>query len=530
MGTAGYMAPEQVRGQAVDARTDLFAFGAVLYEMLTGQRAFKRDTAAETMTAILKEDPPELTASRADLSPALERIVRHCLEKNPAERFQTARDVAFALEAFSGSATSGTARCRADPSASTMTWRRRYCQPARCVVIGAASRCGRPGRPSNERRVTVVARPSRPRPFSAKRLATRGSCRTPNDCLCRSCRKDGSANLYVLRADAVEPQRIAARARCFRSVQDRRVGCHDLNAARAAAGGTLLHSGAHELGGAPRTVLEQVRRCRLGTRRFTCGYSRSRRKVPSRVPIGTTLYETTSALGGSGTSNGGIRVSPDGSRVAFFEQVSQGDERCSMRVVDRSAHVTTLTREFLWSDGLAWTPDGQRWFSRPRAGTSSEFQLHVRYGDSRITGAHPASECRGLDLRDLGTTGRCWRRGWRSARAWWRCCRERWRARMSWLDQSAAPILSWDGAWLLFTDFGAVDLVVRSQCSGEPTALLPSDWVKASRWACHRTPSGPSRWYPEPSYLASCSMPPGRVTDRAAEGPDRTGHDRRLVS
>jgi eukaryotic-like serine/threonine-protein kinase len=102
MGTVGYMAPEQVRGGAVDARTDLFALGAVLYEMLTGRRAFQRDTSAETMTAILREDPPELTSVRAELSPALDRIVRHCLEKNPAERFQTARDVAFALEAFSG--------------------------------------------------------------------------------------------------------------------------------------------------------------------------------------------------------------------------------------------------------------------------------------------------------------------------------------------------------------------------------------------------------------------------------------------
>ena len=85
MGTVGYMAPEQVRGQAVDARTDLFAFGAVLYEMLTGQRAFQRDTAAETMTAILREDPPELVHCRdRRLPPALDRIVRHCLEKNPA--------------------------------------------------------------------------------------------------------------------------------------------------------------------------------------------------------------------------------------------------------------------------------------------------------------------------------------------------------------------------------------------------------------------------------------------------------------
>src|SRR5260221_1986265 len=87
MGTAGYMAPEQVRGAAVDSRTDIFAFGAVLYEMISGQRAFRRDTTAETMTAILKEDPPELTDMTHPVAPGLERIVRRCLEKQPATRF-----------------------------------------------------------------------------------------------------------------------------------------------------------------------------------------------------------------------------------------------------------------------------------------------------------------------------------------------------------------------------------------------------------------------------------------------------------
>ena len=108
MGTVGYMAPEQVRGQAIDARADLFALGAVLYEMLCGQRAFKRDTAADTMSAILTADPPELSGAGAEISPALDRIVRHCLEKNPTERFQTARDVVFALDALTVSPGSGT--------------------------------------------------------------------------------------------------------------------------------------------------------------------------------------------------------------------------------------------------------------------------------------------------------------------------------------------------------------------------------------------------------------------------------------
>ncbi len=101
LGTVGYMSPEQVRGGAVDCRTDIFSFGAVFYEMLTGVRAFKRDTAAETMTAILHEDPPELSLSGSAIAPALERTVRHCLEKSPDQRFQSARDLAFDLESFS---------------------------------------------------------------------------------------------------------------------------------------------------------------------------------------------------------------------------------------------------------------------------------------------------------------------------------------------------------------------------------------------------------------------------------------------
>jgi serine/threonine protein kinase len=100
LGTAGYMSPEQVRGQAVDHRSDLFAFGAILYEMLSGRRAFQGKSAIETMNAILKEDPPELAKTNLPLPPALARIVRHCLEKGPEQRFQSASDLAFDLEAL----------------------------------------------------------------------------------------------------------------------------------------------------------------------------------------------------------------------------------------------------------------------------------------------------------------------------------------------------------------------------------------------------------------------------------------------
>ena len=106
MGTVGYMSPEQVRGKTVDHRTDIFAFGAILYEMLTGKRAFQRSTSAETMTAILNDDPPGISQLAPTTPPGLQRVVHRCLEKSPEQRFHSASDLAFALEALSDSGNS----------------------------------------------------------------------------------------------------------------------------------------------------------------------------------------------------------------------------------------------------------------------------------------------------------------------------------------------------------------------------------------------------------------------------------------
>jgi serine/threonine protein kinase len=98
MGTMGYMSPEQLRGLPVDHRTDIFSFGALLYELLSGKKAFKRDSASDTIAAILKEEPPELTTTGRAISPALDHVVRHCLEKNPDDRFGSAKDVSAARQ------------------------------------------------------------------------------------------------------------------------------------------------------------------------------------------------------------------------------------------------------------------------------------------------------------------------------------------------------------------------------------------------------------------------------------------------
>jgi len=132
MGTVGYMSPEQVRGRPADHRSDIFSFGAILYEMLSGRRAFKGDSAVETMNAILTKDLAEPAEIGGGLPPLLDRIVRHCLEKNPEERFQSARDVAFDLETVSGT-TSGTTRQLIAPAPSKL----RFLLPAAAVAAAA---------------------------------------------------------------------------------------------------------------------------------------------------------------------------------------------------------------------------------------------------------------------------------------------------------------------------------------------------------------------------------------------------------
>jgi Tol biopolymer transport system component len=139
MGTVGYMAPEQVRGLPADARADIFAFGAVLFEMLTGKRAFHAESPVETLNSILKDDPPGLIETTRNVSPALDRVVRRCLEKRPEERFRTAHDLTIALEAIStDSARAFEAGALPAAGAATPGLRGRWTERVALVAVGAA--------------------------------------------------------------------------------------------------------------------------------------------------------------------------------------------------------------------------------------------------------------------------------------------------------------------------------------------------------------------------------------------------------
>src|SRR5215469_1643305 len=137
MGTVGYMSPEQVRGKPALPESDIFAFGAILYEMVSGKRAFHRDSPADTMSAILHEEPPELTETPRNVPIGLDRVVRHCLEKNPSQRFHSAGDLAFDLESLSDISTTKSGALAAAREARAQDFRRKLTLAGLAFAVAA---------------------------------------------------------------------------------------------------------------------------------------------------------------------------------------------------------------------------------------------------------------------------------------------------------------------------------------------------------------------------------------------------------
>jgi serine/threonine protein kinase len=368
MGTVGYMSPEQVRGDRVDARTDLFALGAVLYEMLSGERAFRRDTAAETMTAILREDPPD-SYKRADVSPALDRVVRHCLEKNPGERFQTARDIAFALETFT--VRSGATGVDSDVARSTAGRERRRLPVLIAAALSLVLGMGlawflidpAPGD------VTYTEKTLDPQWVTNARFAPDGQT------IIFSAAATGSIpRLFILRPDAISPEPLGEAATHLLAVSSKGelaviVGAvpivHRLFA------GTLARM---SLDGAARPWMENVREAdwspdgaNLAVIRIEGGADRL------EYPAGTKLHEARVGYLSD------LRVSPDGKKVAFFEHPVKYDNRGAVKVVDERGQVTLLAGGYSMVEGLTWSADGGSVFysAAPEAGLLRPFVVNV---------------------------------------------------------------------------------------------------------------------------------------------------------
>ena len=448
MGTAGYMSPEQLRGLAADHCSDLFSFGAVLYEMVSGQRAFRGPSAAETMLAILKEDPPDLSAIRPEVPPGLERIVRHCLEKSPEQRLQSAHDLAFDLEGLAVSRSG--AGSRAAPALAPRRGRRAALAAAAAAALLAsyaavywlaASNGGGP--PPSYQRLTFrhgLVTGARFAPDGQTIVYSAGWGGEPIEMFSTS-RHAGESRSFGLR-DAVllslsrqEEMAVLLRPRIEQPWL---------------ATGTLAR--VPLTGGAPREILENVNEADWTPDGKALAIVRPGRTVTGsrlELPPGNLLYETTGA-----EWIGNARVSPDGGSVAFIDHPSSPDLAGAVAVVDVAAKgkKRILSSTFGWAEGLAWHPEGREvWFTAARSGKAQALHAVSLAGRERLV----ARAAGPLVLDDVSRDGRvlvrrqAWQFGVRGVFPPDASERE-----LSWLDGSVATGLSADGVILLFDELG----------------------------------------------------------------------------
>ena len=361
LGTVGYMSPEQVRGKALDHRSDLFSLGCVLYEMLTGRRAFHRETAAETMTAILKEDPPEIAESGVVTAPAVDRLVRHCLEKRPEERFQSAQDIAFDLEAALEPSGRGAPPEATGPHAGVGRARR----AGAAVALGALAAGIAAGAWYGRRH---AADPHEVEPSFTRLTFGQGTIWaarfTPDGrTVVYSAAWEGQPiRLYHTRTESAEATPLTLPDAHLLSVSP--AGELAVSLGHRFEGwmgrGTLARSPL--LGGGARPVLEDVREgewapdgSQLAVVRRVAG-----REV-LEYPAGKVLYETVGYVSH-------VRFSPRGDRIAFADHPLFADNIGSVAVVDLAGRKTDLTSSWTGGiGGLAWSPSGDEvWFTAAR--------------------------------------------------------------------------------------------------------------------------------------------------------------------
>ena len=326
LGTASYMSPEQVRDQATDHRTDIFALGAILYEMLSGKRAFDGPSHADRMSAILMSEPPPLLASIEEAIPGVGAVITHCLEKNPDSRFQSALDLAFALELIAGTA----AEHRRGAAAADVA-------TAETSATAAAGR-----------RYTFHRTTYREGSIRSARFAPDGQG------VCYGAAWEGrDVELFWAYPGNPESRALGFPKTDLLGISS--TGEMAVSLRRHARGGFLFAGMLARMpvgGGAPRELLDGV---------FEADWSPDGRQLAivhetggrTRIeyPMGTPIYQTSGWVSHA-------RISRDGKRVAFLDHPTRGDDMGSPAVVDLNGNVQILTPGWSSARGLAWSPGG----------------------------------------------------------------------------------------------------------------------------------------------------------------------------
>jgi hypothetical protein len=503
LGTVGYMAPEQVRGQPAGPAADIFALGIVIHEMLSGAAPFRRDTAVEVMTAILKDDPPVLTAA---VPPAVDRLVRRCLEKRPEERFQSAHDLSLALEMLSDGSMSRTDVAVPMP-ASGLSRRQILAGGAGLGLLGMGVGAG----------ALVWGRARTLTPPSFHRLTfRRGMIRTArfgpdHQTVVYGALWDGDVcRVYTVRQESPESAPVNLPAGMPLAVSSNgelavALGAHLRGVMPY---GTLAR--VPLAGGAPRELAEEVKYAdwspdgrELAVVRLVNG------REQLEFPLGRVVAEPSTAGGGFSFP----RVSPDGGRVACFELTSAGNLVGSVAVADRQGK-RVISPQYFNCFGLAWKGD-EVWFTAADERPLFRDAIHAitMDGATRVVARIPGN----ASLHDISRDGRLLiartdDRGGVAALTPG-ATQER---DLSWLDNPVLADISRDGQQILFSEFGVgggpLGGTYLRRTDGSPAVHLGVGIARAlspdGRWVLSADASGPGS--PSP-YLDLIPTGPGQA-------------------
>ena len=439
LGTVAYMSPEQLRGKPVDPRSDIFSFGAILYEMLVGHRAFAGETEVDTITAVLREEPPEMSVSGQAVPQAFEQIIRHCLEKEPENRFQSARDLAFALSTVSNATGSRpVSGPRARPSA----------LPRWLVWAGAALLLSALGLYAGFR-LRPAGNPTYVR-LSYERGTVYAARFTPeaHNIVYDAAWEGRPIEIYTTLSDAPQSRSLGMNAVHLLGISrssELALVLHGEHGARLDfISGTLAR--APLAGGAPREMEQDVRWADWNPDGQLAVVHHVNARTRLEFPIGKVLYETTGDISY-------IRFSPDGRKIAFMDHPALWDDRGFVSVVDLSGHKKTLTKQWGSEDGLAWSSNGgEIWFTAADRGYDRDLWAVTSSGKLRQV----LSAAGGLTVHDIAGDGRVLVSFDNERLAMeWSGTDPKDARDLTWYDWTIAKDMTADGSWVLFEESSA---------------------------------------------------------------------------
>ena len=435
LGTVGYMSPEQASGQPVDFRSDQFSFGSMLYELVTGKRAFQKKTGVETLSAIIQAEPEPIGALNTETPAPLRWIVERCLAKDPDERYGTTRDLSRDLATLRDHVTEA-AGVRAAQAPTRRSWKTLGVVLAALTVLAAGILTGK----RLWRESPTLAPSYHPLTFRRGSISSARFSPDGNTIIYSASWNGEPKQLYATRPESPESQTLP--------YPDTDVAAISSKGEMALLSGGVL-SRAPISGGAGRAILENVSEADWspdGSQLAVVHEVNGRARI--EYPIGKVLYEVNSSGGIHG-----MRLSPNGDRIAFFDSPHKVDDRGSVAMVDRAGRKTTLSPGWgsLWQ--LMWSPSGDEvWFNALRKGAVRGQLQGVSLSGKERTVLRTPSAFHFYDIRrdgrGLGASAFC------RASIVGLVPGESSERDLSWFDWSALSDLSADGRTLLFNESG----------------------------------------------------------------------------